>query len=99
MNTTKPAASGIDLEKYRLRRFVNRLIDMGEVEVHVLRGVTLERLQREIKAIVGAAEMREKLLQNAFEPIADTPGDFTRYLVAERVKWTKVVREGNVRPE
>jgi hypothetical protein len=29
MNTTKPAASGIDLEKYRLRRFVNRLIDMG----------------------------------------------------------------------
>ena len=34
MNTTKAAASGIDLEKYRLRRFVNRLIDMGEVEVH-----------------------------------------------------------------
>ena len=34
MNTTKPAASGIDLEKYRLRRFVDRLIDMGEVEIH-----------------------------------------------------------------
>jgi UbiD family decarboxylase len=25
---------GIDLDKYRLRRFVKRLIDMGEVEVH-----------------------------------------------------------------
>ena len=59
----------------------------------------LERLQREIKASVAAAEMREKLLQNAFEPIADTPGDFARYLAAERVKWTKVVREANVRPE
>jgi hypothetical protein len=32
---TKPAsASKLDLEKYRLRRFVDRLIDMGEVEVH-----------------------------------------------------------------
>src|SRR5690242_9841089 len=27
-------ARGIDLEKYRLRRFVERLIDMGEVDVH-----------------------------------------------------------------
>ena len=59
----------------------------------------LERLQREIKAVVGTAGMRERLLQNAFEPIADTPADFARYLAAERVKWTKVVRDGNVRPE
>ena len=59
----------------------------------------IERLQREIKAIVNAPDMREKLLQNAFEPIADTPGEFARYLAAERVKWAKVVREGNVRPE
>ncbi len=35
MNTmTMPAASKLDLEKFRLRRFVDRLIDMGEVEVH-----------------------------------------------------------------
>src|SRR5262245_3369545 len=34
MNANKPAAAKIDLEKYRLRRFVNRLIDMGEVEIH-----------------------------------------------------------------
>src|SRR2546428_4616571 len=27
-------ASNVDVEKYRLRRFVERLIDMGEVEVH-----------------------------------------------------------------
>jgi len=32
--TTKPAAAKIDLEKYRLRRFVNQLTDMGEVEIH-----------------------------------------------------------------
>ena len=34
MNTSKSAGSGIDMDKYRLRRFVDRLIDMGEVEIH-----------------------------------------------------------------
>ena len=59
----------------------------------------LERLQREIRAIVAAPDTRDKLLQNAFEPIADTPADFARYLAAERVKWARVVREGNIKPE
>src|SRR5581483_927194 len=34
VSTAKSASSRIDLEKYRLRRFVDRLADMGEVEVH-----------------------------------------------------------------
>ncbi len=59
----------------------------------------IERLQREIKVIVDTADMREKLLQTAFEPIADSPGEFTRYLEAERVKWGKVVRDAQVKPE
>jgi tripartite-type tricarboxylate transporter receptor subunit TctC len=59
----------------------------------------VERLQREIKAAVDAPDMREKLLQSAFEPIADTPAEFTRYLAAERVKWGRVVREARVKPE
>jgi tripartite-type tricarboxylate transporter receptor subunit TctC len=59
----------------------------------------IARLQRAIKAIVDAPEMREKLLQSAFEPIADTPAEFARYLAAERVKWGKVVRDAHVKPE
>lgn len=59
----------------------------------------IERLQREIKAAVEAPDLREKLLQNAFEPIADTPAEFARYLATERVKWSKVVREAHVKPE
>jgi UbiD family decarboxylase len=34
MNQKTRAAAAIDLEKYRLRRFVERLIAMGEVEIH-----------------------------------------------------------------
>ena len=59
----------------------------------------IERLRREIKAAIDAPEMRERLLQNAFEPIADTPAEFARYLATERVKWGKVVREAQVKPE
>jgi 2,5-furandicarboxylate decarboxylase 1 len=34
MNMTISVSPNIDLEKYRLRRFMDRLIDMGEVEIH-----------------------------------------------------------------
>jgi UbiD family decarboxylase len=34
MTTSTPATSNIDTDKYRLRRFVERLIDMGDVEIH-----------------------------------------------------------------
>ena len=59
----------------------------------------IDRLQRAIKLALDAPEMREQLLQNAFEPIADTPAEFTRYLAAERVKWGRVVRQAGVKPE
>jgi UbiD family decarboxylase len=32
--TTKAAGTKMDLDKYRLRRFVKRLIELGEVEIH-----------------------------------------------------------------
>ena len=59
----------------------------------------IERLQREIKAVVDAPQMRDTLLQSAFEPIADTPAEFARYLAAERVKWARVVKDAQVKPE
>ena len=34
MTATNSVSSNIDLEKFRLRTFVDRLIDMGEVEIH-----------------------------------------------------------------
>ena len=58
----------------------------------------VERSAARNQAVVDAPDMREKLLQSAFEPIADTPGEFTRYLAAERVKWGRVVREAHVKP-
>lgn len=62
------------------------------------RGV-IDRLQRAIRDIIGASDMRGRLLQNAFEPVADTPDTFQRYLEAERSKWGRVIRDAGIRPE
>lgn len=59
----------------------------------------IERLQREIRAVIEVPQMRDTLLQNAFEPIGDTPLQFARYLAAERVKWGTVVRDAQVKSE
>ncbi len=59
----------------------------------------IERLQREIRTIVEAPELRSRLLQSAFEPVADTPEAFRRYLESERLKWGRVVREAGIKPE
>jgi tripartite-type tricarboxylate transporter receptor subunit TctC len=59
----------------------------------------IERLQREIKAIVNVSDMRDKLLAAAFEPVADTPAEFGHYLASERAKWGKVVIDAGVKPE
>ncbi len=59
----------------------------------------IERLQREIRVIVEAPDMRARLLQSAFEPVADTPVAFRRYLETERVKWSRVVRDAGIKPE
>lgn len=60
---------------------------------------TVDKLQRDIAVIVAMPDIREKLLAAAFEPIADTPAQFSRYLDTERVKWGKVVRDAGVKPE
>ena len=56
-------------------------------------------MQREIRVIVEAPELRSRLLQSAFEPVADTPQAFRRYLESERLKWGRVVREAGIKPE
>jgi len=59
----------------------------------------IDLLQREVRRIVTAPDLRARLLQSAFEPVADTPEAFRRYLESERIKWSRVVREAAIKPE
>src|SRR5882672_5074619 len=78
MNTK--AASKMDLEKYRLRRFVKRLIDLGEVEIHD-EPVPLTRLSAIIES-TGKALLFTKAGPERLEIVAKTAGSRKRLAAA-----------------
>ena len=59
----------------------------------------VERWQREIARIVALPEIRERLTQLGFVPIASTPEEFGARLKVEFEKWGKVVRDAKLRIE
>jgi tripartite-type tricarboxylate transporter receptor subunit TctC len=59
----------------------------------------VDKLNRAIVAIVEAPDVRGKLLVQGVEPMTSTPADLGRFLSAEIVKWTRVVKESGARPD
>ena len=76
--TTRTA--GIDMEKYRLRGFVRRLIDMGEVETHD-EPVPLTRLSTIIES-TDKAVLFTKAGPERLEMVAKTAGSRRRLAAA-----------------
>lgn len=59
----------------------------------------VERLNAELVRILRLPDVRERLASLAFEPLADTPAEFTAVVRAEVVKWATVVKESGARPD
>ena len=57
----------------------------------------VERLNREIVAIVGSDEVRRWLIGQGFEPAIATPSGFGAHLQREIVKWRKVIDASGAR--
>ncbi|MGB6534904.1 MAG: UbiD family decarboxylase [Xanthobacteraceae bacterium] len=74
------AASAVDFDKYRLRNFVGRLIDLGEVEVHD-RPVALTGLSSIIEG-TDKAVLFKKAGPEQVELVAKTAGNRTRIAAA-----------------
>ena len=56
-------------------------------------------LAREIAKSVGQPEVRERLAQLGFRPVANTPNEFSARIKLEIDKWGKVVRDANLKIE
>jgi tripartite-type tricarboxylate transporter receptor subunit TctC len=56
-------------------------------------------LAREIAKGVGTAEVKERLAQLGFRPVANTPDEFAARIKLEIDKWGKVVRDANLKIE
>ena len=59
----------------------------------------VERLNRDIVAVLGLPDLRERLAGLGAEVLAGTPRDFADYIAAEIPKWAKVVRDSGARIE
>ena len=59
----------------------------------------IERLHREIIAVLKESVIADRMAKSALEPIGDTPAEFARYLKAEADKWGKLVKAAGIRAE
>ena len=59
----------------------------------------IQLLNRETVAIVHQPELKKQLSAEGGEPVGNTPDEFAQWLKIEIAKWTKVVKEANIRAE
>ena len=62
-------------------------------------GALVARLNREINTTLEAAEVRNALADQAFEPGAATPAAFARLIREETARWRKVIQDAGLKPE
>lgn len=56
----------------------------------------VQRLNREINAVLAQPDMRQRLAEQGAEAVGGTPEDFAAHIRRERDKWTRVVRDAQI---
>jgi tripartite-type tricarboxylate transporter receptor subunit TctC len=56
-------------------------------------------LHHEIVAILGLADVKERLAALGFEPVASTPAEFTRQARSEFDAWAQVIRASGIKAQ
>jgi tripartite-type tricarboxylate transporter receptor subunit TctC len=59
----------------------------------------LERLQKEVAAVVDSAEMKKRFEVEGAEALHMGPQEFGALIQAETAKWTRVVKEAGIKAE
>jgi len=59
----------------------------------------IDRLQRELKAVIGLPEVREKMVAQGQTPVGNTPEEFTANVKADLPKWEALIKASGARPE
>jgi tripartite-type tricarboxylate transporter receptor subunit TctC len=56
----------------------------------------IDLLNREIAKVMALPDVKAKCDQLGFDPVADTPEEFTAYIKSEVEKWSKVIKDAKV---
>ncbi|MCC7487171.1 MAG: tripartite tricarboxylate transporter substrate binding protein [Burkholderiales bacterium] len=59
----------------------------------------VSRLNAELVRIVGAPDVRQRIIQLGADPVANTPAEFDAYQKAEMTRWAKVIRDSGAKVE
>jgi tripartite-type tricarboxylate transporter receptor subunit TctC len=59
--------------------------------------VAVERLNREVNALLARPDFVAKLAAQGVEPLPGTPADFAALIGRDRARWAEVIRRGNIR--
>ena len=58
----------------------------------------IQKLQREIAKVINLPEIRDKLVAQGIDPAVSTPEEFAEFVKAESLKWGKVIRQADIKP-
>ena len=59
----------------------------------------IDRLQRELKAVIGLPEVREKMVAQGQTPVGNTPEEFTANVRADLPKWEALIKASGAKAE
>ena len=59
----------------------------------------VDRLQKDIAAVLQIPEIKERYLKGGFEPVGNTSEEFRRQIAADYTRWGKVVKDADIRLE
>jgi tripartite-type tricarboxylate transporter receptor subunit TctC len=56
----------------------------------------VDRLNKEIAKVMAMQDVKDKCAQLGFDPVANSPEQFTAYIKKEVEKWGKVIKEAKI---
>ena len=59
----------------------------------------VDRLAREIAAILKAPDVAQTFNERGFEPVGNTPAQFRAFIGSETTRWLKVAAGAGIKPE
>jgi tripartite-type tricarboxylate transporter receptor subunit TctC len=59
----------------------------------------IARLQREIARVMEIPDIRDKLIAQGTDPVGSSPEEFGAFMKSEAVKWARVIKGANIKPD
>ena len=59
----------------------------------------MDGLAKDIRAVMSVPDVKEKMLAQGFEPVGNSPAEFSAFIRDEIPRWESVVKRAGIKPE